>query len=51
MNFTHMPEELGWTYGYGYALGLMAAVGLVLVSSSGARAGFDTACHDKYRPP
>ena len=29
MNFAHMPE-LAWTYGYGYALGLMAVVGLVL---------------------
>lgn len=29
MNFEHMPE-LSWTYGYAYALTLMAAVGLVL---------------------
>jgi magnesium transporter len=29
MNFEHMPE-LGWTYGYPYALGLMLVVGCVL---------------------
>jgi magnesium transporter len=29
MNFEHMPE-LSWTYGYAYALTLMAAVGVVL---------------------
>ncbi|MDQ0663299.1 magnesium transporter [Arthrobacter ulcerisalmonis] len=29
MNFTSIPE-LGWTYGYPYALGVMAAMGLVL---------------------
>lgn len=31
MNFTHMPE-LNWPWGYGYALGLMAAIGLGLVA-------------------
>jgi magnesium transporter len=30
MNFTHMPE-LSWTWGYPAVLGLMAAVGIVLV--------------------
>jgi magnesium transporter len=29
MNFHHMPE-LSWTYGYAYAVALMAAVGLLL---------------------
>jgi magnesium transporter len=29
MNFAHMPE-LDWTYGYPFALGIMAAVGLLL---------------------
>jgi len=29
MNFANMPE-LGWTYGYPYALGVMVAMGLVL---------------------
>ncbi|MGH9282889.1 MAG: CorA family divalent cation transporter, partial [Acidimicrobiales bacterium] len=29
MNFDHMPE-LGWRFGYAYALGLMAVITVVL---------------------
>jgi magnesium transporter len=29
MNFRHMPE-LDWTYGYPYAVGLMAGIGVLL---------------------
>jgi magnesium transporter len=29
MNFDHMPE-LGWRYGYPYALGLMIGASLIL---------------------